>query len=58
MKITNTTDESIDVYFKDKDPVTLRRGESVEGDIVNFPQIKRNVRVGEDLTEVKKSGCN
>ena len=56
MKITNTSEEIIEVYFQDKDPVTLKRGESVEGDVVNLPQIKRSVRIGENLTEVKKSG--
>lgn len=58
MKITNTSNEIVEVCMRDQASVILHRGESVEGDVTNLERIRRNVRIGEDLTEVRKSGIN
>lgn len=63
MKVTNITNHDIVVELKEVDDtksfdtgVTLSPGRSVEGNVTNLKKIRRQVRVGENLSEVMPSG--
>lgn len=58
MKITNISNQTICVRLKEKIPTSqdLAPGQSLEGNITNLRKIRRQIRIGENLTEVMPHG--
>lgn len=58
MKVTNISNQKIHVELEEKIPTfrDLEPGQSVEGNIANLHKIRKQVRIGENLTEVMPQG--